>query len=89
MLRATLILIVINTLAACAVSPDGEGYGSTHTHRFQQPPQAAAHCFARKAEEHSSALMSQVTITRDGGAHVLVQVKNGVTYATGRFQACR
>lgn len=78
--------MLITTLAACAVSPPGDDYGSTSTHRFQLPPQAAAECFARNAEEHSSALVSHVTPTGDGGARVLVQVKNGITYATGDFR---
>ena len=86
MMRAPLTLLALTTLPAGTVSPRGDDYGSTHAHRFQQPPQAAAHCFARNAEEHSSALMSKVTTTRDGGAHVLVQVKNGVTYATADFR---
>ena len=78
--------MLMTTLAACAVSPSGDDYGSTYTHRFKLPPQAAAECFARNAEEHSSALVSQVTPTGDGGARVLVQVKNGITYATGDFR---
>ena len=78
--------MLITTLGACAVSPSGDDYGSTHTHRFKLPPQAAAECFARNAEAHSSALVSQVTPTAEGGARVLVQVKNGITYATGDFR---
>ena len=78
--------MLITTLAACAVSPSRDEYESPYTQRFQLPPQAAAECFARNAEEHSSALVSQVTPTGDGGARVLVQVKNGITYATGEFR---
>ena len=62
-------------------------YGSRHTHRFQQPPEKAARCFARNAEEHSSALMSEVRMQRDGSAEVIVRVKNGVTYATADIKA--
>lgn len=86
MIKNTTSFILIAMLAACAVSRPGDDYGSTYTHRLQQPPQAAAQCFGRNAEEHSSALVSRVTTTRDGGAHVLVQVKNGVTYATADFR---
>ena len=50
--------------------------------RFKQPPIEAARCFARNAEEHSTALVAEVNATRDGGAQVIVRVKNGVTYAT-------
>jgi hypothetical protein len=51
-------------------------------HRFIHPPQLAASCFARNAEEHSSALVSEVR-QADGRGHVevIVRVKNGVTYA--------
>lgn len=78
--------MLITTLAACAVPPSGDVYESPYSHRFTLPPQAAAECFARNAEEHSSALVSQVTPTGDGGARVLVQVRNGITYATGEFR---
>ena len=47
-----------------------------------QPPEKAARCFAHNAEEHSSALVSEVRIDRDGTAAVVVRVKNGITYAT-------
>jgi hypothetical protein len=45
----------------------------------------AARCFARNAEEHSSALAAEVRAGRDG-AETVVRVKNGVTYATGQFR---
>ncbi len=54
--------------------------------RLQLPPAEAARCFARNAEEHSSALVAEVRSDRDGGAETIVRVKNGVTYATGQFR---
>jgi hypothetical protein len=54
--------------------------------RFQLPPEKAARCFARNAEDHSSALASEVNVNRDGTAETIVRVKNGVTYATAQFR---
>ena len=62
------------------------GTGSTHVVSLKLPPPKAAQCFARNAEEHSSALTAEVRTERDGRAETIVRVKNGVTYATGRFQ---
>ena len=74
--------LVFLTLSACAQpSRDAGAYGSQHAHRFQQPPEKAARCFARNAEEHSSALKAEVT-----GAEVVVRVKNGVLYATASYR---
>ena len=78
-------LFLTATLAGCATG-GGSDYGTTHTQRFKQAPEAAARCFARNAEDHSSALVAEVTLTRDGGAHVAVNVKNGVPYATADFR---
>ena len=79
-------LVLLAPLAGCAVGPrSAPELGSSHSVRFQQPPHDAARCFARNAEEHSSALISEVQTGRDG-AHVIVRVKNGVTYATADFQ---
>lgn len=70
-------------VAACAQAQrESGGYGSSHTHRFQQPAERAARCVASNAEAHSGALVSEVRVDRDAGAHVIVRVKNGVTYAT-------
>ena len=78
--------VCLFTLGACVLpSRDTGAYGSLHTHRFQQPPEKAARCFARNAEEHSSALVSEVQVRSDGGADVIVRVKNGVTYATAEI----
>ena len=60
-------------------------HGSRHFHQFRQPPDKAAACFARNAEEHSSALVSEVRPGQDT-AHVIVRVKNGVIYATADFE---
>ena len=74
---------VLTLVSGCAgTSREASAQGSRHTHRFQLPPEKAARCFARNAEDHSSALMSEVNMQRDGNAEVIVRVKNGVTYAT-------
>jgi hypothetical protein len=80
---AAIVLAIVTACAAPGRQP--ASYGSRHTHRFEQPPEKAAACFARNAEEHSSALVSEV---RAGQAYVqvIVRVKNGVTYATADFQ---
>ena len=90
MLRITCCLLLLVLTAACAqLSPapsrDAGAYGSQATHRFQLPPEKAARCFAHNAEEHSSALVSEVQLRSDGGADVIVRVKNGVTYATAEI----
>lgn len=79
-------LVFTALLAGCAQGNRASGqYGSTHTHRFSLPPAQAARCFARNAEEHSSALVAEVN-ARDSGAEVIVRVKNGVTYAIANFR---
>jgi hypothetical protein len=79
-------LLALALLAGCSQTPRQSGqFGSTHNHRFTKPPREAAHCFARNAEEHSSALVAEVN-ARDSGAQVIVRVKNGVTYATAEFR---
>ena len=77
--RRILAGVCIAIVAACAAQRDS--HGSTHTHRSQLAPEAAARCFARNAEEHSIALKSEVS-----GANVTVRVKNGVTYATAAYR---
>ena len=75
-------LLGVALLCGCSVGQRASAqFGSTHTHRFEKPPAEAARCFARNAEEHSSALVSEVN-ARGDGAEVIVRVKNGVTYAT-------
>ena len=55
----------------------------TIQHAFTQSAQRAAECFARNAEEHSSALVAEVRPPdARGRVEVIVRVKNGVTYAT-------
>jgi len=64
-----------------------EASAATVKHRFMHPPQRAAACFARNAEEHSSALASEVRPPDvRGNVEVIVRVKNGVTYATADFR---
>jgi hypothetical protein len=80
------LVLALALLAGCSQAPRQSGqYGSTHSHRFLKPPREAAHCFARNAEEHSSALVAEVS-ARDSAAEVIVRVKNGVTYATADFR---
>ncbi len=69
-------------LAGCAWLQEDQP-GSTVRHRFAQPPERAGACFARNAEAHSSALVAEVR-PPDARGHVvvIVQVRNGVTYAT-------
>ena len=64
-----------------------EAPATTVSHRFIHSPQQAAACFARNAEEHSSALVSEVRQPdARGHVEVIVRVKNGVTYATADFR---
>ena len=74
------------TCAGCALVRK-EASVTTVNHRFIHPPQKAALCFARNAEEHSSALVSEVRPPdARGHVEVIVRVKNGVTYATAEFR---
>lgn len=50
------------------------------TRDFLLPPEAAARCFARNAEAHSSALVADVMGSRDD-YQVKVAVRNGTPYA--------
>src|ERR1700730_5042175 len=79
-------VIVLLLVSGCGTpaSPAGT-QGSRSTHHLRQPPEKAARCFAHNAEEHSSALLSEVRTGPDT-AHVIVRVKNGVTYATADFE---
>ncbi len=69
---------------ACSQAPTSSG---TYHHRFALPPAKAASCFARNAEEHSSALVSEVSGRAAGVLEVVVRVKNGATYATARIES--
>jgi hypothetical protein len=82
----SITVLTVACLAACAVSPrQSVSHGSRHVHRFQQPPEQAAACFGRNAEEHSSALAAEVRPGRDR-AQVVVRVRNGITYAIADFE---
>jgi hypothetical protein len=89
---AALAVVAAVLLGGCIPIPipiasePASGTASTHAVSLKLPPAKAAHCFARNAEEHSSALAAEVRTGRDGRAETIVRVKNGVTYATGRFQ---
>src|SRR5690606_20602298 len=68
--------------AGCTLVQD-DGPARSVRHAFSQPPRAAGECFARNAEAHSSALVAEVRPPdARGHVQVLVQVKNGVPYAT-------
>ena len=61
-------------------------YGdSQYAHRFTRPADEAAHCFARNAEDHSSALVAHVAPAGRGSYDVVVTVKNGTPYAQARI----
>ena len=86
-----LVMASVTVLSACGTSFAGGGGASRsaitphqHSVRLRQAPEAAARCFARNAEEHSSALVAEVT----GGpsrSDVVVRVKNGLVYALASF----
>ncbi|MEA3157803.1 MAG: hypothetical protein QOK44_5392 [Betaproteobacteria bacterium] len=79
-------VIALLLVSGCAMpARQAATHGSRHSHQFRQPPDKAAACFARNAEEHSSALVSEVRTGQDT-AHVIIRVKNGVTYATADFE---
>jgi len=86
MMKAGASLVVLAMLAGCTPARD-PGSAGTARHRFDQPPQQAAACFARNAEARSSALVSEVRPpdTR-GHVEVIVRVRNGVTYATAELR---
>jgi hypothetical protein len=83
-------LLAAVLLSACIPIPvssgAASGTGSRHVVRLKLPPLDAARCFARNAEDHSSALASEARAAGDGGAETIVRVKNGVTYATAQFR---
>ena len=83
--HVTVVALAALFVAGCAGAQRQAATGSTHTHRSQLPPDKAARCFAHNAEEHSSALVSEVSSTSEG-ANVIVRVKNGVTYATATYR---
>jgi hypothetical protein len=80
------VLTFIAAIAGCTSASRQSAPGSSQvTARAALPPDQAAACFARNAEEHSGALVAEV---RPGGdrAEVVVRVKNGVLYATADFR---
>jgi len=85
-LRPALGSLLLLLSAGCGLVQEGPA-SDTVTHRFSLPPAAAAACFARNAERHSSALAAEVG-PRDarGRVEVIVRVKNGVTYATAEVR---
>lgn len=85
-LNVVAALAVCAALAACSVTRGASGpQGSRHTYQSSQTPAAAAACFARNAEEHSSALVAEVQSQPDW-AQVIVSVRNGAFYASADFR---
>jgi hypothetical protein len=81
-----LALALLAALSACAeIGLEPASRSSTHSYRSHQPPEQAARCFGHNAEEHSSALISEVTM-QENRANVVVSVRNGATYATADFR---
>ena len=84
--NAIALIVSIFVVVACGTpSRQSATHGSRHTVRLQQPPEAAAACFARNAEERSSALVAEVQ-PRGSGVEVIVRVRNGVLYGSGDFR---
>src|SRR5829696_4799752 len=82
-----LTAIALLLLPGCSSSPlrDSAPGPSRQTVRLKLPPNDTAACFARNAEEHSSALIAEVR-RRGDRAEVVVRVRNGVFYASAEFQ---
>lgn len=75
-------IVLLLMTAGCSMVRE-ERSSSPIKHQFAQPPRAAAACFARNAEAHSSALVAEVKpADARGNVEVIVRVKNGVLYAT-------
>lgn len=88
-MRYWIIAVLVVCVSGC-IGPlrQSSPHGSRQTVRLQLPPDQAAACFARNAEEHSSALAAEIRPGRDS-AGVIVRVKNGVLYGTADFQRAR
>jgi hypothetical protein len=84
-MRSGLLAVVLFAAFTGCGSPSRPSAGSTEHARVALPPEQAAACFARNAEEHSSALVAEVRPGRDR-AEVVVRVKNGVLYGTADFE---
>lgn len=79
----TLMLLVAT---GCSLLRDEEA-SNTFRHGFTQPAAAAAACFARNAERHSSALVARTgPADARGQLEVVVEVRNGVRYATAEIR---
>ena len=79
---ALIYSLLLPVFGGCALVQEDKS-ADTVRHQFAQAPQRAGACFARNAEEHSSALVAEVRPPdARGHVEVIVRVKNGVTYAT-------
>jgi hypothetical protein len=81
-----MVAILCCALVSCSLrSTPNVSHGSRHTYQSSRSPEQAAACFARNAEEHSSALVAEVQ-TQTDWAQALVHVRNGVFYASAEFR---
>jgi hypothetical protein len=84
--RAIVVVILCCGVVACSLrSAPNVAHGSRHAYQSSRSPEQAATCFARNAEEHSSALVAEVQSQPDW-AQALVHVRNGVFYASAEFR---
>src|SRR6476661_7167988 len=83
--RAICVIALLLANGCALPARQADTHGSRHSQQFRQPPDKAAACFAHNAEEHSSALVSEVR-SKEDTAHVIVRVRNGVLYATADFE---
>lgn len=81
----TLAWTAVIALSAAGCAETGRYGGSQYRHRFARAAAEAAQCFARNAEEHSSALVARVSPAGRGSYDVVVAVKNGAPYAQARI----
>src|SRR4051812_16911683 len=75
------LLLLALVLVGCSVMRKVAA-ATTVRHRLARRAAQAAACFARNAEEHSPALVSEVHPPNSRGQiEVVVRVKNGIAYA--------
>ena len=82
MKRVLIYSLLLPVFGGCTLVQEDQS-ANTVRHQFAQAPQQAGACFARNAEDHSSALVAEVRPPdARGHVEVIVRVKNGVLYAT-------
>lgn len=81
MQRFAAVGLMCIALSGCNLMPRETSSGAI-TRQLKEPPARAAACFARNAENHSSALVAEVgRPDARGNVQVVVRVRNGVLYA--------